>query len=324
MDEKLIIKKYLKPLANSKDSLQLRDDVASIDVADEKYIVSNQDSLVMGTHFFESDDPIYIAKKSLRVNLSDLISKGVTPYGYFLSIAMDDTIDENWIKLFSQGLAEDQKKYNITLLGGDTVSAPHGLFITIHMLSKTNDSIIKRSGACYGDNIYVTGTIGNSAIGLYLLKNKNDNLGLSQKDIQNLTSKYHLPNPRLKTVQLIRKFASSSMDTTDGLIHDLKVLAGSSGRTFIIKKKLIPYSISAKKFLGKFGDLDIALYGGDDYEVIFTTPMKFEDKLNEYAKKIKLRITKIGNVGSISKNPELFDEKREEFKTSYYTFKHFK
>ena len=324
MDEKLIIKKYLMPLANSKDSLQLRDDVASIDVADEKYIVSNQDSLVMGTHFFESDDPMYIAKKSLRVNLSDLISKGVTPYGYFLSIAMDDTIDENWIKLFSQGLAEDQKKYNITLLGGDTVSAPHGLFITVHMLSKTNDSIIKRSGACYGDNIYVTGTIGNSAIGLYLLKNKNDNLGLSQKDIQNLTRKYHLPNPRLKTVQLIRKFASSSMDTTDGLIHDLKVLAGSSGRTFIIKKKLIPYSISAKKFLGKFGDLDIALYGGDDYEVIFTTPMKFEDKLNEYAKKIKLRITKIGNVGSISKNPELFDEKREEFKTSYYTFKHFK
>ena len=324
MDEKLIIKKYLMPLANSKDSLQLRDDVASIDVADEKYIVSNQDSLVMGTHFFESDDPIYIAKKSLRVNLSDLISKGVTPYGYFLSIAMDDTIDENWIKLFSQGLAEDQKKYNITLLGGDTVSAPHGLFITVHMLSKTNDSIIKRSGACYGDNIYVTGTIGNSAIGLYLLKNKNDNLGLSQKDIQNLTRKYHLPNPRLKTVQLIRKFASSSMDTTDGLIHDLKVLAGSSGRTFIIKKKLIPYSISAKKFLGKFGDLDIALYGGDDYEVIFTTPMKFEDKLNEYAKKIKLRITKIGNVGRISKNPELFDEKREEFKTSYYTFKHFK
>lgn len=324
MDEKLIIKKYLMPLANSKDSLQLRDDVASIDVADEKYIVSNQDSLVMGTHFFESDDPMYIAKKSLRVNLSDLISKGVTPYGYFLSIAMDDTIDENWIKLFSQGLAEDQKKYNITLLGGDTVSAPHGLFITVHMLSKTNDSIIKRSGACYGDNIYVTGTIGNSAIGLYLLKNKNDNLGLSQKDIQNLTRKYHLPNPRLKTVQLIRKFASSSMDTTDGLIHDLKVLAGSSGRTFIIKKKLIPYSISAKKFLGKFGDLDIALYGGDDYEVIFTTPMKFEDKLNEYAKKIKLRITKIGNVGRISKNPELFDEKREEFKTSYYTFKHFK
>ena len=122
----------------------------------------------MGTHFFESDDPIYIAKKSLRVNLSDLISKGVTPYGYFLSLAMDDTIDENWIKLFSQGLAEDQKKYNITLLGGDTVSAPHGLFITINMLSRTNDSIIKRSGACYGDDIYVTGTIGNSAIGLYL------------------------------------------------------------------------------------------------------------------------------------------------------------
>ena len=157
MDEKLIIKKYLKPLANSKDSMQLQDDVASINVADEKYIVSNQDSLVMGTHFFESDNPTYIAKKSLRVNLSDLISKGVTPYGYFLSLALDDTIDENWIKLFSQGLAEDQKKYKITLLGGDTVSAPHGLFITINMLSKTNDNIVKRGGACYGCLFYTSG-----------------------------------------------------------------------------------------------------------------------------------------------------------------------
>ena len=114
------------------------------------------------------------------------------------------------------------------------------------------------------------------------------------------------------------------MDTTDGLINDLLVLAGSSGRKFIIKKTLIPYSTSAKKFLNNYGDFDIALYGGDDYEVIFTSPMKFEDKLNEYAKKIKLKITKIGNVGSISKNPGLFDEKYKEFKASYYTFKHFK
>ena len=324
MDEKFIIKKYFMPLANGKDSLQLKDDVANIDVADEKYIVSNQDSLVMGTHFFKSDDPAYIAKKSLRVNISDLISKGVRPYGYFLSIAMDDTIDENWIKLFSKGLAEDQKKYNITLLGGDTVLAPNGLFITINMLSRTNDSIIKRSSASCGDNIYVTGTIGNGAIGLYLLKNKNDNLGLTSKDTQNLIRKYHLPNPRLQTIQLIKNFASSSMDTTDGLINDLLVLAGTSGRVFTIKKRSIPYSVSTKKFLNSYGDCDIALYGGDDYEVIFTSPMKFEDMLNEYAKKIKLRITKIGKVGNLSNHPRIYDEKHEEFKTSNYSFKHFK
>ena len=188
----------------------------------------------MGTHFFESDNPIYIAKKSLRVNLSDLISKGVTPYGYFLSLAMDDTIIGG--QSISQGLAEDQKKYNISTIGGDTVAAPHGLFITINMLSRTNDSMIKRSGACYGDNIYVTGTIGNSAIGLHLLKNKNDNLGLGQFDIEKLIRKYHLPDPKLKIINLIKKFASSSMDTTDGLINDLLVLAGSSGKKFIIKK----------------------------------------------------------------------------------------
>ena len=100
MDEKLIIKKYFKPLASNRYSLHLKDDVACINVEDKKNIIANQDSLVMGTHFFKSDDPTFIAKKSLRVNLSDLISKGVTPYGYFMSIAMDNTIDERWIQLF--------------------------------------------------------------------------------------------------------------------------------------------------------------------------------------------------------------------------------
>ena len=153
MDEKLIIKKYFKPLASNRYSLHLKDDVACINVEDKKNIIANQDSLVMGTHFFKSDDPTLIAKKSLRVNLSDLISKGVTPDGYFMSIAMDNTIDERWIQLFSKGLAEDQKKYNISLLGGDTVSAPKGLFITINMISTTNGGIIARNGASDGDNI---------------------------------------------------------------------------------------------------------------------------------------------------------------------------
>ena len=324
MDEKLIIKKYFKPLASNKYALHLRDDVACINVEDKKNIISNQDSLVMGTHFFKSDDPTFIAKKSLRVNLSDLISKGVTPYGYFMSIAIDNTIDERWIKLFSKGLAEDQKKYNISLFGGDTVSAPKGLFITINMISITDDGIITRNGASDGDNIYATGSIGSSAIGLHLIKNKNDNFGLSQPDIKNLIRKYHLPNPRLKTMKLIKKFASSSMDTTDGFLNDLLILAEASGRSFFIDKRSIPYSVSAKKFLSKNGNFDIALYGGDDYEVIFTSPSSFENKILDYAKKIKLRITKIGNVGGLSKNPRLFDQKHEEIKSSKYTFKHFK
>lgn len=324
MDEKFIIKKYFKPLATSRDSLNLQDDVASINVADKKNVVSNQDSLVMGTHFFKSDDPVYIAKKSLRVNLSDLFSKGVIPYGYFLSIGMDETIDENWVKLFSKGLAEDQRKYNITLLGGDTVSAPQGLFITINMISTTSDCIIRRTGASDRDNVYVTGTVGNSAIGLYLMKNKNDNFGLSKKDIENLIGKYLLPNPRYVTADLIRKFASSSMDTTDGLLNDLQILAENSGRNFVINKGSIPHSISAKKFLSNYGDFDIALYGGDDYEAIFTSPLNLENELYGHAKKINLKITKIGSVEGLSKNPKLYDEKGEAFKVSNYTFKHFK
>ncbi len=324
MDEKAIIREYFRPLASHGDSLQLQDDVATINVESHKNIVSNQDSLVMGTHFFQGDNPYYVAKKALRVNISDLISKGVRPYGYFLSIAMDNTIDEDWIKLFSKGLAEDQGKFNITLLGGDTVSAPLGLFITINMISATSDSIIPRRGASDGDNIYVTGTIGNSAIGLHLIRNRKDTFSMSKSDIDNLIRKYHLPSPILKTAQLIRKFASSSMDTTDGLLNDLKILAESSGRNFFINKNSIPYSRAAKKFLRSYGDFDIARYGGDDYEVIFTSPSELESQMFEYAKKIKLKITKIGKVESLCKNPLLFDQRHEVINSSKYSFKHFK
>ncbi|MDG2187471.1 MAG: thiamine-phosphate kinase [Hyphomicrobiales bacterium] len=324
MDEKLIIKKYFSPLSHPVDSFGLSDDVAQINVKNNSQVVFNQDSLVAGTHFFSSDDPKHIAKKSIRVNVSDVISKGVIPYGYFLSIALDKTINENWIKRFCRGLSEDQKKYNIKLLGGDTVSSENGLFITINMISKSSHEVIKRSTAITGNSIYVSGFIGDSAIGLSLIKNKSLQEHLSEKHINYLLMKYHLPDPKFNIVGLLRSFASSSMDTTDGLFHDLKTLSQTSGVNFHIDKNKIPYSRAAGAFLKHNNNFDLAYFGGDDYQTIFTANKKNHSNIIEFAKKIKVKITQIGFVGDKQRKPILFDENNERISNSINTFKHFK
>ena len=135
------------------------------------------------------------------------------------------------------GLSQDQKKYNIKLLGGDTVSSQNGIFITINMISLSNQPIIKRSTANIDDSIYVSGYIGDSAVGLNLIQNNSIQENLSESDKSYLLDGYYLPDPKFKIVELLRTYASSSMDTTDGLFYDLKTLSQSSGLHFHINKK---------------------------------------------------------------------------------------
>lgn len=324
MDEKTIIKKYFRPLSNKVESLDLLDDVAQINLRNKCKIISNQDSLVSGTHFFATDHPGLIAKKALRVNVSDIISKGVIPYGYFLSLAIDKTIDENWIKSFCDGLSQDQKKYNIKLLGGDTVSSQNGIFITINMLSISNEAIIKRSTANSDDSIYVSGYIGDSAVGLNLIQNSSIQENLSESDKNYLLDGYYLPDPKFKIVELLRKYASSSMDTTDGLFHDLKTLSKASGLHFHINKQSIPHSNAVRKFLKYNNSYDLTYFGGDDYQTIFTANKRDHSNIIKHAKKIEVNITEIGFVGDKSLEPLLFDENNMSISNNLNTFEHFK
>ena len=176
MDEKYIIQKYFVPLAKNDEALNLNDDVSQVDITLHKNLITNQDSLVMGTHFFADDDPEYIAKKAIRVNVSDIISKGVSPYGYYLSFGINSKVNEDWVRSFTNGLAQDQKYYNLKLLGGDTIFSSDTIFISINMISFSDNKIVSRSTAIIDDDVYVTGTIGESALGLYILKEKNNKI----------------------------------------------------------------------------------------------------------------------------------------------------
>jgi thiamine-monophosphate kinase len=323
MDEKYIIQKYFVPLAKNDVALNLNDDVSQIDITLHKNLITNQDSLVMGTHFFADDDPEYIAKKAIRVNVSDIISKGVSPYGYYLSFGINSSVNEDWVRSFTNGLAQDQKYYNLKLLGGDTIFSSNTIFISINMISFSDNKIISRSTAIIDDDIYVTGTIGESAIGLYMLKEKNNKIKISDFNRKRLISRYHLPEPNLKYSELIQKFANSSMDTTDGLVNDLKNLSVKSGKDFCIDLDKIPYSDSAKEFLKQFNDYDIVNFGGDDYECIFSANKDNRNLISDFAHQQNIQVTKIGRVLQGSKEPVIMDQNNKLIGSSNFTFKHF-
>tara|TARA_Y100000590_G_scaffold468225_1_gene650094 strand:+ start:22702 stop:23709 length:1008 start_codon:yes stop_codon:yes gene_type:complete len=332
MNEKDLIVKYFRPLAKSKESLKLTDDVAIIDTRLHDQLIVSQDSLVMGTHFLKNDDPYLIAKKSIRVNVSDIISKGAIPYGYFMSLGLDSTISEDWVERFSEGLKEDQTKYNICLLGGDTVSNPSGVFISINIIGKNKNNIIKRSTANPNDIIYVSGDIGNSNAGLRILNTNKDYKGfplIEESDKDFLVNCYLLPDPPLSIHKIINKYATSSMDTTDGLINDLKTLARVSGLDASINKDQIPISNSVRRFINyskEYGEIlfnGIVLHGGDDYQTIFTIDEKNCSSLESFAKKIDLKITRIGNMGKKSKNTKVLDHFNQEIEDSAHSFQHF-
>jgi len=323
MDEKYIIQKYFAPLAKNDEALNLNDDVSQVDITLHKNLITNQDSLVMGTHFFADDDPEYIAKKAIRVNVSDIISKGVSPYGYYLSFGINSKVNEDWVRSFTNGLAQDQKYYNLKLLGGDTIFSSNTIFISINMISFSDNKIVSRSTAAIDDDIYVTGTIGESALGLYILKEKNNKIKISDFNRKRLISRYHLPEPNLKYSDLIQKFANSSMDTTDGLLNDLKNLSVKSGKDFCIDLDKIPYSDSATEFLKQFNDYDIVNFGGDDYECIFSANKDNRNLISDFAHQQNIQVTKIGRVLQGSKEPVIINQNNNLIGSSNFTFKHF-
>jgi len=170
MDEREIIKNLFVNLATNPGALNLDDDAAFLVADKNKDSIITQDTLISGVHFHSHDSPYNIAKKAIRVNVSDLIAKGATPYVYFLSIGIPKNINTHWLELFASGLKDDQEKYSISLLGGDTVSSPNDIHITINMVGLIpKNKMVRRSGANINDNLYVSGCIGDSALGLSIL-----------------------------------------------------------------------------------------------------------------------------------------------------------
>lgn len=295
MDEFDLIHKYLLPLSSSEGQL-LRNDAAVIRPKRNIEYVISTDTLIERIHFTGKEIPKLLAQKALRTNLSDLAAMGADPEFYSLALSIPKKNASRFLKSFSQGLLIDQKLYKIKLIGGDLTSSPNDISITINIIGSVPlNKSVPRDGGNEGDYIYVTGNLGLANIGLLNLSNKDKQFSISKK-------KYYLPEPRIKFASLIRNFVTSMIDISDGLLQDASHLAKGSKMEFAIDFNKIP--LPKIKALSKKKILESALTGGDDYELLFTSPPRFKIKLENIAKKNNIKLTRIGNLRN-GKNGEV-------------------
>ncbi|MEL6365918.1 MAG: thiamine-phosphate kinase, partial [Pseudomonadota bacterium] len=217
-DEFALIETLFAPLATDAAALGLKDDAALWSAAGEGVIA--KDMLVEGVHFRSADPLDRVARKALRVNLSDLAAMGATPAGYLLGLALPDRLlDRDALGPFADGLAEDQAAYGLSLIGGDTTRTPGPLVVSITMTGRLDGRRpLRRGGALVGDDVYVSGTIGDAGLGLRAFEGAPD--GLAREHVACLKDRYQLPEPRLGLGEALCGVASAAADVSDGLLSD--------------------------------------------------------------------------------------------------------
>jgi thiamine-monophosphate kinase len=268
-----LVERYFAPLARGfPGAYRLRDDAALIAPAPGRDLVAKSDAIVAGVHFLPDDPPELVARKALRVNLSDLAAKGAVARAYLLDLMLPSTLPERWIAAFARGLARDQEEYGVHLIGGDTDSTPGPVVVAIAAFGEVPAGrMILRAGARAGDTVFVTGTIGDAALGLQALCGALP--GLDAKTSSFLADRYRLPLPRVKLGPRLLGRASAAIDISDGLVADLGHLCEASCLAAVAEGPRIPLSAAARAVLDIWpARMTTVLTGGDDYEILFTAP----------------------------------------------------
>jgi thiamine-monophosphate kinase len=262
--EDRLIARYFKPLAKHPGAFGFNDDAAAITPPPGHDLVLKTDGLIAGVHFLADDPADGVARKALRVNLSDLAAKGAAPLCFLLSIALPKNFQENWLADFARGLGEDADEYKCPLLGGDTDSTPGPTTVYISAFGALpTGTMVKRSGARVGDHVFVTGTIGDAALGLRVRK------GELKDPSGHLVSRYRLPQPRMALAEVVRTHASAAMDVSDGLAGDLAKLCRASSVSADVEVARVPRSDAAEQALASDCNLiEPILTGGEDYEIL--------------------------------------------------------
>jgi thiamine-monophosphate kinase len=296
--EDALIARYFRPLATAPGAFGLGDDAAILKASGDDIVVTT-DAIVEGVHFLPDDPPDTVARKALRVNLSDLAAKGATPAGFVLTLALRDA-DDAWLEPFARGLGEDAALFGCPLLGGDTVSTPGPLMISITAFGRVAPgTMVHRRGAKPGDRVVVTGTIGDAALGLDLLRS-----GAVAADLADdaaakrmLVERYRIPQPRTALAKAVRDHASAAMDVSDGLAGDIAKLCDASGISAAIDAPSIPLSAPAAKLLARrVLGIEAIVTGGDDYEILCAIP---EDRFEAFAQQARLAAVAVTSIGTI-------------------------
>ena len=325
-----LIRRYFAPLAAAAPAaLGLGDDAAILSPRPGQDLVVTADALVAGVHFLPDDPPEQIARKMLRVNLSDLAAKGATPLGYLMTCAFDGRVDEPWLASFCAGLAADQAAFGIGLLGGDTVGTLGPLTLSVTAMGEVPAGrALRRNAAQAGDLVFVSGTLGDSALGLKRLRGKL--AALSAEEGIFLIDRYRLPQPRLQLGRALMEagLAKAALDISDGLLADLGHIGEQSNLAAKIESARLPLSPAAARALQDDPALiaDIAA-GGDDYELLFTAPATAQAPIAALGQRLGLRLTLIGRMieaaGSHPGAVRLLDEKGREIALERRGWQHF-
>lgn len=282
------IARHFRPLAGP-ESLDLRDDCALISCPPGQELAISTDTMVENVHFLPDDPPETLGRKLLRCNLSDIAAMGATPYAYTLNVTIprNSRYNDSWFSAFVAGLSEDQARYGVTLLGGDTTSTSGPLVLSATVFGRLHKgTALRRNGARPGDSLWVTGTIGDAALGLLALQGKiPDPSGF-------LADRYRLPQPR--TGLALNGIVHAAMDISDGLIQDCQHIAEESDVAIDLQADTVPASPEAKSLGPKW--LEQRLTGGDDYELLLACPPEQEASLAQICRDAEIPVTRIGTI----------------------------
>ena len=304
MQEFDLIKNYFSKLTkNNKSALYLNDDVF---FDKDKKLVISVDSYNEGVHFPNFNSPSLLIKKILRSSLSDLICKGVKPKYYFISGSGNKkTFTKKNLKKISNSLLEEQKKYGIKLCGGDTTFSSKLNFTIVSVgFSK---KIVYRNNSKKDDEIYVTGNLGNSFIGLQVLKKK---IKVNRRDNNFFVNEFYKPNIQIKLVDELLKFSNSSIDISDGLFDDLEKLINKQKLNYLINLDKIPISRPLQSLIKRSKVNKVKLVSnGDDYQILFTANKNKSRIIQKISNKLGVKITKIGKILPSTQKSKIIDKK---------------
>ncbi len=294
--EDRLIARFFAPIATDPGALGLADDAAFIKPPPGCDLVLKTDAIIGGVHFFADDAARDVARKALRVNLSDLAAKGAKPLGFLLSLALPKEIGDDWLAGFAQGLRADAALFACPLFGGDTDRTPGPITVSIAMFGSVPEgTMVRRAGAKAGDRVFVSGSIGDASLGLALRNGASWKLSDAQR--QPLAARYLLPQPRNGLAEAVRTHASAAMDVSDGLAGDFAKLARASQVAAAIEVARIPLSDAAKAVLAADpAMLETALTGGDDYEIVCTVPAGKAESFRAAARAAQVAVSEIGEI----------------------------
>lgn len=294
MAEQARIAQLFAPLSvGVSGSFSLTDDAAVLDVPPGKQLVITTDSVIEGIHVMNTASPEQFAQKLVRRNLSDLAAMGATPWRYFLNLHSSGFVRKEWVAVFARTLAEEQALFDMALAGGDSSSGGDRVHTTMTCLGLLEGPPLLRSTARVGDAVFVSGTIGDAALGLRILQHQ-----LHAPAVEaHLLMRYHRPEPRLALGQQLIGLATSCIDISDGLLGDAQHIAQASGVGLALETTAIPLSDAARQVVTDQPDLFLTLLGGgDDYELLFTAPPTMQTRLATLSEALALPLTRIGTV----------------------------